>query len=157
MTDSQEAPSDHLWWFGQLSLDDRLMLLGDPYGSLPTHLVEMFSRRPGWLTGRAFWVTGSTGGFALAGTGAKQLSDYRDQLDDWWSNLDQADADYIVEHRDGELDDDYFNKVQAVTTLPLQAENPLVYVAVRDNRTGRFQLHGLVSVYVEFQARQRSR
>ncbi|MDQ1719477.1 MAG: hypothetical protein QOE89_3430 [Pseudonocardiales bacterium] len=157
MTETDEP--DPLWWFDQLLLDDRVDLLEDPFRSLPPHLVDRFARSPKMLgAGHAYWVKedmgSSPGGPSLGTVPANRLEDYRHQLDYWWSNLKAAEREYLIGHRaDDELDGEYADKVQAVTNLPLQPENPLVVIVVRDNRTGRFGLPAIMRTYLELKAR----
>lgn len=148
--------ADPLWWFDQLTMDDCVALLANPGGALPVHLVEQFSRRPGWVSGMAYWVSNASGtsGFTLAGEPASALDDIREQLNDWWSRI-ESDHDYIIENRAGELDGGYADIVQSAGD-PLNAPRAMGFVVVKDTKNNnRFRLPSMIRVYVEWKARER--
>ncbi|ORV90672.1 hypothetical protein AWC11_12070 [Mycobacterium interjectum] len=148
MTDDHNS----LTWFHRLSMDDKVHLLRDPYGALPPRLVDQFLSRPGVVG--TYWMSQiSSTRWTLVPAEAARIADQRDQLEWWWSHIDDADQAYLVEHRSEELPKEY---ASVVTSAGSTGSNPaLVVVMVADNRTGRFRLPLMVDVFVELKARDR--
>jgi len=83
------------------------------------------------------------------------LDHHRRQLDRWWQDLTPEKHAYLIKYRDGELDKDYADTVQAASTNPLNDPNALVVIVARDlKNNGRFRLPPMVDVYVEMKARE---
>jgi hypothetical protein len=136
-------------WFYRLSMDEKVTLLRDPYGTLPAGLIEHLLERPGVVG--IYWATqdGPTR-WILTPEAAKELSAAGHQLEWWWDRLDDDAQAHLIAHRRDEIDGRYASLVSdASGTAPDPA---LVVVMVSDNRTGRFRLPQMVDVFVEMQA-----
>jgi hypothetical protein len=152
MTDDDDL--DNMPWFHQLTMDERVHLLGRPHAQLPPGLAERLLNRPGV---QQWWFTANpeeTTHLSLAPQAAKRLDDQRAQLDYWWSCLTAEDQTYLIGHRDGELDAEYANIVHSAGETPLNEPPALRVAVVKDvNNAYRFSLPPMVRVYVEMKAR----
>lgn len=157
MPDADDDQADPLWWYYQLSPAEQVDVLSSPNGRLPADLVERFSKRPGWVSGTAFWVSNpsSTASFTLAGEPARILEDYRAQLDYWWSCLSNDDKAFLIDHRNEELPGEYARKVMNASGAYRSGATLLAVAISQDTRTQRFRLPRIVRIYVEWKARER--
>ncbi|RFZ48548.1 hypothetical protein MSS2_04715 [Mycobacterium marinum] len=140
------------WFHQQLTLDERVAVLSNPSGPLPTSLAERLMHRPG--ISMTYWV-GSTDPthWTLDAIAARRLLEVTRQLDDWWRRLTEEQRRYITDRRGGELSPEYADIVQDASSDPINNPDALVVMVVRDAKNQhRFQLPPLVRAYVEMMA-----
>lgn len=140
------------WFYQQLTLDEQVELIADPYGPLPGQLSERLALRPGISTS---WWASNTGShpWTLEGTAARKLSTARGQLDLWWQGLESDQKSYLLENRAGEIDDSYKSVVQGANRDPFSDPDAYLVVIVQDANNGhRFMLPPVIRAYVEMRA-----
>jgi hypothetical protein len=133
------ADNDSLAWFHQLSsMDDKVLLLSNPRGELPVHLVARLSRlavAPTMITEAA--------GRTLTPSRADQLAAQRQRLDAWWRDTTPEQRAGLIEHHGGLIPSDY--RPAVMDCIPGGVINA-------DDLTAPFPLPPMMAVYVEWKA-----
>jgi hypothetical protein len=141
------------WFNQQLTLDERVAMLTNPFGPLPAPLAERLMHRPG--ISMTYWEgSNDPRQWTLSAVAARRLAAAGAQLDYWWQRLTDEHRRYITDHRGGELDAEYAAIVQDASINPINDPDALVVVVVRDVNNGhRFRLPAIVHAFVEMMAR----
>jgi hypothetical protein len=137
----------NLAWFRHLPMDDQVALLSDPAQPLSDVVENRLAKLPGiWWWQR---VPDDPVKAMLTGAAINRVEEVKAQLDYWWSQI-EADHEYIIENRDGELDGAYADKVRAVNETELGDPPPMRFIVVKDNNNhNRFRLPSMIRAYVE--------
>jgi hypothetical protein len=72
-----------LGWLDQLSPNDQVAVLRDPYANLPAGSVEHLKAQ-GRLDGTTPWIQQNPTGWVIRPPLADVLDDLRERLDQWW-------------------------------------------------------------------------
>jgi hypothetical protein len=145
MTDN---PTD--WsWFTNLPLNDQVDLLAQPSRELSQALVDRVRNNPGitsWI-----WQGQQSSSQKLEPTAAMRLRDVRRQLDHWWNQLTPEQQTHIAEHRNTDLDIQFWHIVRRASHNPVtNGENADLAVMIADAQTGsQFRLPEMIRPYVE--------
>lgn len=133
-------------WFTSMPPQDQQTLMADPSLPFSQAMTNRLKRVPG-----LWWYVEHGNQVLLSSQALAQLEAARNQFDYWWENrLDDADRDYITQHRNGDLDGSYAKKVKAANETELGEPPHVMFVLVtnpKDNNS--FQLPQMIRVYVE--------
>lgn len=137
------------WFHQQLTPDERVALLSNPFGPLPGPLAERLAHRPG--ISMTYWVNSNDPRpWTLTAVAARRLAAAASQLDYWWQRLTEEQREYIAENRSGDLGGQYAQVVQDASQNPLNDPDALIVIVVRDvNSDGCFRLPPIVRAFVE--------
>ena len=141
------------WLFSSgLSLDDQVGLMSHPHADLPTDLVQRLMARRVSVVGTTWLSQQSQTRWMIQPSLADELDDRRLQLDQWWQRRSPEERAALIQHRAEEFGDDYRQLIMDANPDPRE---PAIVAIVADNRTGRFRLPPLLTVFLELKARER--